>query len=175
MPHLYFTERDGECLRAVYFLSSTGSPVGPARLARALSVSRVTAMHAMRRLAALGFGEYVAGEGLVLSKDGLAQVEEAIWRHHVVEKLLSQSVDMPCGDACSESSRIQFGLSDEFVMAAFEKMGRPENCDCGCAISPPFDSGSLGGCNWCKLYLDPEGPGNGGGRGKKRRGRGGGK
>ncbi len=153
MKRLHFTERDLEFLRAVYFLDGIGEPVGPAKLARVLEVARVTAMKAMRRLEALGFGTYVVGEGLVLSGEGVAEVEESIWRHHVMERLMTESLGIPCSEACDESSRIQFGLSDGFVRMAFERMGKPENCDCGCAISPPYTDDRLDGCNWCRRQL----------------------
>jgi Mn-dependent DtxR family transcriptional regulator len=156
MAKLYFTERDAQCLRAVYFLGGDGRPVGPTRLARVLGVTRVTAMSALRRLAALGFGEYLPGEGFLIGREGVDEVENSIWRHHVVERLITQSMGMSCDDACSESSRIQFGLSDEFVKAAYERLGRPDNCDCGCALSPPYDRESLSGCNWCRQFFEPD-------------------
>jgi len=170
MTQILLTERDMEFLRAVYFLEDDGGAVGPARLGRALGVSRVTAMRAMRRLAAHGFGEYRPGLGLILNELGRREVERSIWRHHVVERLMTESLGISCESACDESSRIQFGLSDEFVEMAFEKMGKPANCHCGCAISPPYTPEGLDGCSWCRRLTEGrKGAKKGGGKGRKRR------
>ncbi len=157
------TQRDLDYLRAIYVIGGTNQPVSPTNLGKRLSISKVTAYQKMRRLECLGMGAYQRGMGLLLGDVGIARVEEIIQRHHVIELLLTKSLGISCSEACKESTRIQFNLSEDFIQLAFKKMGEPDNCECGCKITPPYSESDLTGCSWCQESFGTAGSGADGG------------
>jgi len=144
------TERDLEYLRCIYVLGDGNIEVTPSMLALKLNISKVTAYQQMRRYEGMGLGRYERQKGFKLGREGRSMVEESIRRHHVIEHLLAEALDIPCKEACLESARIQYSLSDDFIELAFKRTGEPSNCECGCKISPPFDIDELNGCTWCQ-------------------------
>ncbi len=144
------TSRDREYLRAVFLLDGGNKPVGPSQLGNLVNVSKVAALEKMRRLEAMGFGEYVPRKGLLLNKDGVSVVQHDIKRHHVVEKFLEDNLGMDSTEACRESSAMDPYVSESFLKNAVSALGEKASCDCGCCIEEYYDPEVLYGCHWFK-------------------------
>ena len=146
------TESGRRYLRAVYLCDGENTPVGPAEIGRKLGVSRVTAHEMLKRLSRMGFGEYIPGRGLQLNRNGMSEVTEDIWRHHVVESALIDLMGITSHSlACAESSRTSWNMSSEVLDILYEKLGRPVYGKCGCRIYPGIDKESLKRCGWCSI------------------------
>ena len=84
------TNRDRQYLRAIFRLRGSTRYVGPQELATDMGVTKVCAFQKMRRLEALGLGEYTIRKGLMLNREGAEMVEEEIRKHHLLEKFLKE-------------------------------------------------------------------------------------
>ncbi len=148
--NVVFTSRDREYLRAVFLLGRGEEPVGPSQLGDLIKVSKVAALEKMRRLEAMGFGEYIHRKGLLLNKDGVSVVQRDIKRHHVVEKFLEDNLGMDSTEACRESSAMDPYVSDKFLENAVTALGEKASCDCGCCIEDYYEPKILYECHWFK-------------------------
>jgi len=147
------TEAGRAYLRAAYISGATERAIGPARIARSLGVSRVTALEQLRKLARLGYGTYVQGKGLMLNKKGTETTQEDIWRHHVVEHIFASFFDSAARGSshdmvCEEATKTSAHFSRDFLDMVYESMGSPDKGQCGCPLNPPFVGEEMEGCGW---------------------------
>ncbi len=144
------TSRDREYLRGLFLLGGGDEPVGPSELGELIEVSKVAALEKMRRLEAMGLGEYIHRQGLLLNKVAVTVVQRDIRRHHVVEKFLEDNLGMDSTEACRESSAMDPYVSDNFLNIAAMALGDGLSCDCGCCIEEYYDPKVLYECHWFK-------------------------
>ncbi len=144
------TSRDREYLRGLFLLCGGEKPVGPSELGELIEVSKVAALEKMRRLEAMGYGEYIHRQGLLLNKAAVTVVQRDIRRHHVVEKFLEDNLGMDSTEACRESSAMDPYVSDNFLKTATTALGDELSCDCGCCVEDYYEPKVLYGCHWFK-------------------------
>ena len=88
------TNRDREYLRVLYMLKGSSTPVGPVKLSKKIGVTKVCAFQKMRRLEALGYGEYIVRQGLKLNNKAKKVVEQDVKRHHIIEAFLERKLGL---------------------------------------------------------------------------------
>lgn len=142
------TNRDKQYLRALFLMSSHQEPVGPAKIARTMGVSRTGALKKLRRLEFLGYGDYVDNKGLLLNSRGVDVVQKDTLKHHLMEKFLETSLDMDPEEACHESSALDPLISTRLMERVNDKYGEELSCDCGCCIEPYYEPETLVDCHW---------------------------
>jgi Mn-dependent DtxR family transcriptional regulator len=142
------TNRDKQYLRAVFLLQGSTHPVGPQELAVKMGVSKVCAFQKMRRLEALGYGEYLHRKGLLLNKLGILIIEQDIKKHHILEKFLEDTLKMTFQEACDHSSNIGPFINDRLISDIADKIGKEMNCNCGNCIETTKNSDNLENCHW---------------------------
>ncbi len=144
------TSRDREYLRGIFVLRGNREPVGPSRLAHLLEVSRVAVLEKMRRLEAMGYGDYVHRRGLLLNEVGIDAVQEDVRRHHMMEKYLQDTFGMGSTEACRESSAMDPFVSENLMRNISTFLGSELSCECGCCIDDKYEPEDLYDCHWFK-------------------------
>ncbi len=144
------TPRDREYLRGIFVLKGNREPVGPSKLAHILDVSKVAVLEKMRRLEAMGYGDYVHRRGLLLNEKGTEVVQKDIQRHHIMERYFQDNFGMESTEACRESSAMDPFISENFMRNISTSLGRELSCECGCCIDDHYDPEDLYDCHWFK-------------------------
>ena len=144
------TIRDREYLRVIFLLNGIIKPVGPSRLSIYTGISKEAAYQEMRRLEALNLGEYVFKKGLKLNDIATAIVENDVKKHHILEKFLKKSLNIPHKEACIESSKIDPYISEKLMKNIANKISPTNKGYCGCNLSSPIKPEDLKKCNWIK-------------------------
>jgi Mn-dependent DtxR family transcriptional regulator len=147
------TNRDKQYLRAVFLLQGSTRPVGPMELAVKMGVSKVCAFQKMRRLEALGYGEYHLRKGLKLNDLGVLIIEQDIKNHHILEKFLEDTLKMTSREACDQSSHIGPFISEKLINNIANKIGTKSNCNCGNCLETPKNYSELEQCHWLKKSI----------------------
>ena len=147
------TNRDKQYLRAVYLLQGSSHPVGPKVLANKMSVSKECAFQKMRRLEALGYGEYHLRKGLKLNDIGVQIIEQDVKKHHILEKFLENALEMTSQEACDHSNHIGPFICDGLLDNIADKMETNLNCNCGNCIDTKRNSNELEHCHWLKKSI----------------------
>ena len=147
------TNRDKQYLRAVFSLQGSSKPVGPKKLAVRMGVSKECAFQKMRRLEALGYGEYFLRKGLKLNENGVFKIEQDIKTHHILEKFLEDTLKMTSQEACDHSNNIGPYVCDKLIDNIVNKMKLDINCNCGNCLESPKDSTELEQCHWLRKSI----------------------
>lgn len=92
-------------------LKGSTIPVGPVKLSKKIGVTKVCAFQKMRRLEALGYGEYVVRQGLKLNNKANKVVEQDVKRHHIIEAFLERKLGLPHNQACIEAEELDKSMS----------------------------------------------------------------
>ncbi len=130
------SRRDIEYLLAVYEIECDDGLVRTVRLAKRMKVSPSTATSALRRLSNLGLIEFTPRRGARLTNEGRKVVLEILWRHGVVERLLTH-VGLTIDEACEVAFRIQHLMPKEALIKICKYLGHPSRCPHGYEIPHP--------------------------------------
>ena len=144
------TNRDKQYLRAVFLLGGASEPVGPKKLAIKMGVTKVCAFQKMRRLEAMGYGEYEHRRGLKLNNKGVFEIEQDIKKHHILEKFLQETLQMTSQEACDHSNHIGPFVGDVLLNDISNKMNFRMECDCGYCLDASKNFAELEHCHWLK-------------------------
>lgn len=146
------TGRDREHLRALFLLKAQEELVSPSELSEFMDISRAGALKKMRKVEELGYGDYVANEGLRLNRKGTEIIKEDIERHHVLEIFLKESLGLPDEEACEESDILDEHVSERLIKRICEEFEEELSCECGYCIDPNKDPeiDELYRCHWVK-------------------------
>jgi Mn-dependent DtxR family transcriptional regulator len=142
------TNRDKQYLRAILLLQGSTDPVGPKKLALKMGVSKVCAFQKMRRLEALGYGNYTVRKGFKLNDRGIFVIEQDIKKHHILEKFLEDTLKMTTKEACDHSNHIGPFICDTLINDISEKIGNQMSCRCGYCLDTSNKSTKLEQCHW---------------------------
>jgi Mn-dependent DtxR family transcriptional regulator len=144
------TARDRKYIRSIFQLKGHQRPVGPQELANSMGVTKVCAFQKMRRLEALGMGEYVLRKGLTLNREAVIMVEEEIRRHHLLERFFEKNLNMSTQEACDHSDHMGPFVCDDVMKSISEALGKDLECDCGHCIHDCEDHSGAENCHWLK-------------------------
>ncbi|MFW5946808.1 MAG: metal-dependent transcriptional regulator [Candidatus Natronoplasma sp.] len=150
------TKRDREHMITIFLLGGLNDPIGPSKLAANRDMSRAGALQKMKRLEEYGVGEYMPKKGLKINSRGKEIIDNEILRHHVVENFFQESLGMDFEEACKESSKLSFEMSERMIELIYSSYGDKISCDCGLCLDPPFKPEDLRGCHWCKQLFKEE-------------------
>lgn len=124
------THGTDDYLEAIYELAEEGHRVAQAGIARRLGVSRATVSEQIGRLAKM---ELVAvrGREISLTPHGHAVAEDAVRRHRMAERFLTDVLGMPWHLAHEEANRFQGGITEEIERRMLDLLGGPATCPHG--------------------------------------------
>jgi len=117
-------------LEAIFELAEEGQRVVQAKIARRLGVSRAAVSEQVQRLAERGLIE-VRDRAIELTEHGATVAEDAVRRHRMAERFLTDVLNMPWHLAHEEANRFQGGITDEIERRMLELLGGPATCPHG--------------------------------------------
>jgi DtxR family Mn-dependent transcriptional regulator len=118
-------------LKAIAEAEAEGETVISATLARWLGVTRPAVTTALKRLKKDGMVT-VKGDGrLLLTSAGRQIAERTIFRHHLIERMLSEIFGMEWYEVHDEAERLEHAVSAAFEKKLVEKLGDKDFCPHG--------------------------------------------
>lgn len=122
-------------LKAVAEAEAEGESVISATLAHWLSVTRPAVTTALKRLAKDGLVR-VSKDGRVrLTDEGRTVAERTIFRHHLIERMLTEIFDMPWYQVHDEAERLEHAVSQAFEQRLVRKLGHKDLCPHGNSLT----------------------------------------
>ncbi len=123
-------------LKAIIEAESEGHAVVPVLLSHWLGVSPPAVTKAIRRLREDGFLEDAPGGTLQLTRAGRQVAHRTAFRHHLVERMLSEIFGMEWHHVHAEAERLEHVISPEFEAKLIEKLGNDGDCPHGNPVLP---------------------------------------
>lgn len=117
-------------LEAIYELSEEGERVVQARIARRLGVTRASVSEQIARLQKMALVEIRQRE-ILLTPHGYAVAEDAVRKHRMAERFLTDVLNMPWHLAHREASRFQQGITADIEERMLAMLGGPATCPHG--------------------------------------------
>ena len=135
-------------LEAIYDLGGSGKPVIGARLAKHMSVSAPTVTETLRRMVREGYVRVGPQKEVRLTKEGMTMAESLARRHRLLERWLTDVLELDWASAHDEAHRLEHALSPKVEERLAVLLGMPSTCPHGNPIPgmsqpPPHEHISL--------------------------------
>ena len=105
-------------------------------LASYMGVSPASVSEMIKVLAKEGLVEYEKYKGVSLTEEGIKYARQLRKRHHVLERFLTDYLNVDHKTAHEEACRMEHAISDESAIRMCHMMGTPVDSDCQCCIKP---------------------------------------
>lgn len=115
--------------------------VRTSKLASFMNVAPASVTEMLHVLADAGYVDYVRYRGVSLTEVGLAYARNLRRKHHVVERFLTDVLDVEHGRAHEEACLIEHSISDDSINKICRMIGAKVNHDCT-TCNKPCDSSS---------------------------------
>jgi DtxR family Mn-dependent transcriptional regulator len=126
-------------LKAIAEAEAGGETVRSVTLAHWLSVTRPAVTTALRRLARDGFVRVGQDGRVQLTSDGRAIAQKTIFRHHLIERMLTEVFGMPWYEVHEEAERLEHAVSAAFEEKLVQKLGHKDVCPHGNGLTLQSD------------------------------------
>src|ERR671923_1575736 len=123
-------------LKAILEAESEGERVISATLAHRLSVSAPAVTMALRRLSKDGMVRVRSDGRVQLTPAGRNVARRLVYRHHLIERMLSEVFGMEWYKVHDEAERLEHAVSADFEARLAHKLGRGGRCPHGNLVSP---------------------------------------
>jgi DtxR family transcriptional regulator, Mn-dependent transcriptional regulator len=117
-------------LEAIYELQEEGERVVQARVARRLGVTRASVSEQIHRLTKMSL-IHIDRREITLTPHGFAVAEDAVRKHRMAERFLTDVLKMPWHVAHQEANRFQSGITEEIEQRMLALLGGPATCPHG--------------------------------------------
>ena len=118
-------------LKAISEAANEGEPVIAATLARWLQVTPAAVTTALRRLRKDGLVSVSADGQVELTQSGAEIAGRIRFRHHLIERMLSEMFGMSWYKVHDEAERLEHAVSSDFEMLLVDKLGSTGVCPHG--------------------------------------------
>lgn len=118
-------------LKAIAEAEAEGQTVIPATLSHWLSVTRPAVTFALKRLTRDGLVSVKRDGHIELTAEGRQIAERTIVRHHLIERMLSETFGMEWYEVHDEAERLEHAVSTAFEKKLVEKLGHKDVCPHG--------------------------------------------
>ncbi len=122
------TPRAEEYLEVILNMKMEGKSVVAARLAERLSVSPPTVAGALRRLKRDGLISVNSRKDIELTKAGEGETLTIVRRHRLVERLLTDILDLEWSECHEEGCLMEHSISPLVESKVYERLGQPTTC-----------------------------------------------
>ena len=136
-------------LSTIYALLAEGELVISARLAEHLGVGPSSVTGMLKRLIDAGYVQFNDRREILLTESGRAIAENAVRRHRLAERILTDLLGFDWVEAHTEAHSLEHGLTPKIVDRFFHVLGRPQTCPHGSPIP-----GSDADVNWVGMPLN---------------------
>lgn len=135
-------------IKAIAEAENESEPVISATLAHWLAVSRPAVAAALKRLQKDGMVRVKSDGRIQLTSRGREVAEQTIFRHHLIERMLSEIFGMPWYEIHEEAERLEHAVSPAFEKKLVEKLGENDICPHGnsLALRSPAERRKKGLC-----------------------------
>jgi DtxR family transcriptional regulator, Mn-dependent transcriptional regulator len=127
-------------LKAIAEAEAEGETVISATLAHWLSVTRPAVTTALKRLSRDGLVRVSQDGRVQLTGDGRSIAEKTIFRHHLIERMLTEIFAMPWYEVHEEAERLEHAVSPAFEEKLVQKLGQKDVCPHGNGLSMRSDT-----------------------------------
>lgn len=127
-------------LKAIAEAEAEGETVISATLAHWLSVTRPAVTTALKRLSRDGLVRVGQDGRVQLTGDGRSIAEKTIFRHHLIERMLTEIFAMPWYEVHEEAERLEHAVSPAFEEKLVQKLGQKDVCPHGNGLSMRSDT-----------------------------------
>jgi len=117
-------------LEAIYELQEEGERVVQARIARRLGVTRASVSEQVARLQKMRLVDSKS-RAISLTPHGFAVAEDAVRKHRLAERFLTDVLKMPWHLAHKEANKFQSGITAEIEGRMLSVLGEPATCPHG--------------------------------------------
>lgn len=122
-------------LKAIAEAEAEGETVISATLSHWLSVTRPAVTMALKRLGRDGLVRVDQDGKIRLTGDGRNIAEKTIFRHHLIERMLTEIFGMPWYEVHEEAERLEHAVSAAFEKKLVQKLGHKDVCPHGNGLS----------------------------------------
>ena len=122
-------------LKAIAEAEAEGKTVISATLAHWLAVTRPAVTAALKRLKKDGMVTVKSDGRIQLTSTGRQVAEQIIFRHHLIERMLSEIFGMPWYEIHEEAERLEHAVSPAFEKKLVEKLGDNDICPHGNSLA----------------------------------------
>src|SRR5919202_453334 len=120
-----------EYLQTLHFMLRDGQPTISARLAERLGVTRPTVTATLRRVGRDGLVPHRPPKGDLPPQVGREAAEGSVRRHALIERLLTDFLEMPWDEAHEESHGLEHAITPKVEERLLRALGRPTTCPHG--------------------------------------------
>jgi DtxR family transcriptional regulator, Mn-dependent transcriptional regulator len=127
-------------LKAIAEAEAEGETVISATIAEWLFVSRPAVTAALKRLTKDGLVKVAKNGQVQLTPEGRSIADRTIFRHHLIERMLTEIFDLPWYAVHDEAERLEHAVSPAFEKKLVAKLGHKEVCPHGNGLSMRSDA-----------------------------------
>src|SRR4029079_919741 len=125
------TVAEEEYLQIIHWVQEAGLPITGANVARAMQVSAPTVHEMIGRLEGDGYISRGDDKAIALNDSGLAQAEEIVRRHRLIERFLTDVFDIPWDQVHEEAERLEHWRSPMCEQRMLRAIGDSRTCPHG--------------------------------------------
>src|SRR3954466_12941949 len=111
MSHDRATVAEEEYLQTIFWLQEAGLPMTGANVARAMQLSAPTVHEMIGRLERDGYVTRGSDKSLAFTENGREHAEGVVRRHRLIERFLTDILDIPWDEVHEEAERLEHRMS----------------------------------------------------------------
>ena len=131
MSHEQATVAEEEYLQIIFWLQEAGLPMTAANVARAMQVSAPTVHEMVGRLEVDGYITRADDKTLAFTDTGLEHAENIVRRHRLIERYLTDFLDIPWDQVHEEAERLEHWMSPVVEQRMLDAIGDAKTCPHG--------------------------------------------
>ena len=124
-------------------LAGEDGTVRTSKLASFMGVAPASVTEMLRTLSEAGLVNYEKYKGVNLTKEGLETAQNIRRKHHIVERFLTDVLDMDHQAAHDEACLMEHAISEDSANKICRIIGTKVDCDCGTCNNPCNNSDNL--------------------------------
>ena len=113
MTSEHATVAEEEYLQIMYWLEEAGLPITGANIARAMQLSAPTVHEMIGRLEQDGYVSRADDKSLSFTGEGRSQAETIVRRHRLIERFLTDVLDIPWDEVHEEAERLEHWVTPQ--------------------------------------------------------------
>ena len=130
------TVAEEEYLQTIFWLHEAGLPMTGANVARAMQLSAPTVHEMVGRLVKDGYITRAADKSISFTDEGLEQAEGVVRRHRLIERFLTDILEIPWDEVHEEAERLEHWMSPQVEAKMMAAIGDAKTCPHGHPIQP---------------------------------------
>jgi DtxR family Mn-dependent transcriptional regulator len=135
MSHDHATVAEEEYLQTIFWLQEARLPKTGANVARAMQLSAPTVHEMIGRLERDGYVTRAADKSIEFTDSGLEHAEVVVRRHRLIERFLTDVLQIPWDEVHEEAERLEHAMSPVLEARMLAAIGNAKTCPHGHPIS----------------------------------------